>query len=79
MRREAFVPPSPAAARFMLLREAKAWRTRGMLLVAVVIAIFVLSIVVGSAIGSALARLVLSGMERGLVASRQPTQTPPTR
>lgn len=50
-----------------------------MLLAVVVIAIFALSIVLGSAIGSAFARLVLSGMERGLVASRQPTQTPPRR
>jgi len=50
-----------------------------MLLVAVVIAIFVLSIALGSAIGSALARLVLTGMERGLVASRQTPPTPPSR
>jgi len=45
----------------------------------VVIAIFVLSVAVGSAIGSGLARLVLNGLERGLIASRQNTPTPPTR
>jgi len=45
----------------------------------VVLAIFVLSIAVGSAIGSVLARLVLNGMERGLVASRENTSTPPGR
>lgn len=44
-----------------------------------VIAIFVLSVAVGSAIGSGLARLVLLWMERGLVASRRTTSTPPTR
>jgi uncharacterized membrane protein YciS (DUF1049 family) len=50
-----------------------------MMMFLVVLAIFVLSVAVGSAIGSVLARLVLNGMERGLVASRQPTSTPPRR
>jgi len=45
----------------------------------VVIAIFVLSVVVGSAIGSGLARLVLMGLERGLLASRRTTPTAPIR
>ena len=36
-----------------------------------VIGIFLLSIAVGAAIGSALARLVLAGMSRGLVAARR--------
>jgi hypothetical protein len=44
-----------------------------MVLFLVVVAIFVLSVVIGSAIGSGLARLVLMGMERGLLASRQTT------
>ena len=55
------------------------WGCRAMMMFFVVLAIFVLSIAVGSAIGSVLARLVLNGMERGLVASRQPTATPTTR
>ena len=40
-----------------------------MILFLVVIAIFVLSVAVGSAIGAALARLVLSGIRRGLTSS----------
>jgi len=54
------------------------WEVPGMFMFLVVVAIFVLSVAVGSAIGSALARLVLNGMERGLIASRQTTPTPPT-
>jgi hypothetical protein len=50
-----------------------------MMMFLAILAIFVLSVVVGSAIGSMLARLVLNGMERGLAASRQTTSTPPTR
>ena len=50
-----------------------------MIMFLVVLAIFVLSVAVGSAIGSLLARLVLNGMERGLVASRETTSTPPRR
>ena len=41
-----------------------------MVLFLVVVAIFVLSVAIGSAIGSGLARLVLLWMERGLIASR---------
>ena len=41
-----------------------------MVLFLVVVAIFVLSVAIGSAIGSGLARLVLLWMQRGLVASR---------
>ena len=44
----------------------------------VIVAIFALSIVLGSAIGSVLARLVLNAMTRGLVASRRTTSMPPT-
>lgn len=42
-----------------------------MTLFLVVVAIFVLSVAVGSAIGAAFARLVLSGMQRGLETSRR--------
>lgn len=42
-----------------------------MILFLVVVAIFVLSVAVGSAIGAAFARLVLSGMQRGLESSRR--------
>jgi hypothetical protein len=38
----------------------------------VVIAIFVLSVAIGSAIGSALARLAISGLQRGMVAAHRP-------
>jgi hypothetical protein len=48
-----------------------------MVLFLVVVAIFVLSVALGSAIGTALARLVLGLMERDLLASRRTTQTPP--
>jgi hypothetical protein len=44
----------------------------------VVVAIFVLSVAIGSAIGSGLARLALNGIERGLLASRRTTSIPPT-
>jgi len=42
----------------------------------VVVAIFVLSVAVGSAIGSALARLAISGLQRGMVAPQRPTSAP---
>ena len=40
-----------------------------MILFLVVVGIFVLSVAVGSAIGAALARLVLGGIRRGLAAN----------
>jgi hypothetical protein len=40
-----------------------------MVMFLVVVAIFVLSVAVGSAIGSALARLAISGLQRGMVGS----------
>ena len=49
-----------------------------MVLFLVVVGIFVLSIAIGSAIGSGLARLVFLWMERGPIASRRTTSTPPT-
>jgi len=49
-----------------------------MVMLLVVVAIFVLSVAVGSAIGSALARLVLNGIHRGMLASQRTTSTPPT-
>lgn len=44
-----------------------------MILFLVVVAIFLLSIAIGSAIGSLLGRLVLNGMQRGLVAASERT------
>jgi hypothetical protein len=51
---------------------------RAMFMFLVVVAIFVLSVAIGSAIGSGLARLALNGIERGLVASRRTTSIPPS-
>jgi hypothetical protein len=48
-----------------------------MVLFLVVVGILVLSVAIGSAIGSGLARLVFLWMERGLIASRRTTSTPP--
>ena len=47
-----------------------------MIMFLVVVAIFVLSVAVGSAIGSALARLAISALQRGMVAAQHPTSTP---
>ncbi len=50
-----------------------------MVMLLVVVAIFLLSVAVGSAIGSVLGRLVFSGMQRGLAASRRTTSTTSVR
>ena len=44
-----------------------------------VVAIFVVSVVIGSAIGSVLGRLVLGGMQRGLAVAERTMPTPPNR